>query len=145
MDAINTGPVDVVFLRFPGNRFNGRILPALRDLVAADLIRVLDLLVVAKNAEGDLAVAELGQVAQELDVDVADLLDEIPGGWLDRDDAEEVAPHLDPETTLALLAIENLWAIPFVDAVRDAGGELVDQARVGAELVAEIRAAAEEV
>ena len=139
MDAINTGPVDVVFIHFPGNRFNGRILPALRDLVARDIVRVLDLLFVFKDSEGNLGVAELGQLAQDLDSDVADLLDEVPGGWLDREDADEVAPRLAPDSSLALLAVENLWAIPFVDAVRDAGGELVDQARVGAELVAALR------
>lgn len=139
MDAINTGPVDVVFIHFPGNRFNGRILPALRDLVARDIVRVLDLLFVFKDSEGNLGVAELGQLAQDLDSDVADLLDEVPGGWLDREDADEVAPRLAPDSSLALLAVENLWAIPFVDAVREAGGELVDQARVGAELVAALR------
>lgn len=139
MDAINTGPVDVVFIHFPGNRFNGRILPALRDLVARDIVRVLDLLFVFKDSEGNLGVAELGQLAQDLDSDVADLLDEVPGGWLDREDADEVAPRLAPGSSLALLAVENLWAIPFVDAVREAGGELVDQARVGAELVAALR------
>jgi hypothetical protein len=139
MNAINTGPVDIVFLRFPGNRFNGRILPALRDLVGRGVIRVLDLLFVFKDEEGNMGVTELGQLAQDLESDVVELLDEIPGGWLDREDADEVAPHLESNSSLALLAVENLWAIPFVDAVRDAGGEVVDQARVGAELVAALR------
>ena len=140
MNAINTGPVDIVFIHFPGNQFNGRILPALRDLVARDIVRVLDLLFVFKDGDGNLGVAELGQLAQDLDSDVADLIDEIPGGWLDKEDADEVAPRLEANSSLALLAVENLWAIPFVDAVRDAGGELVDQARVGADLVAALRA-----
>lgn len=139
MDAINTGPVDIVFLRFPGNRFTGRILPAVRDLVVRDVIRVLDLLFVFKDPEGGLGVVELRELVQDVDADVVDLLDEIPGGWLDAEDAEEVAPGMAPDSSLALLAIENLWAIPFVEAVRDAGGEVVDQARVGAELVAALR------
>jgi hypothetical protein len=139
MTALDTGPVDIVFIHFPGNRFNGRILPALRDLVARDIVRVLDLLFVWKDSEGSLGVAELGQLAQDLDSDVVDLLDEVPGGWLDREDADEVAPRLEPDSSLALLAVENLWAVPFVDAVRDAGGEVVDQGRVGAELVAALR------
>jgi hypothetical protein len=37
------------------------------------------------------------------------------------------------------VAIENVWATPFIAAVREAGGELVDQARVPAQLVDEIR------
>ena len=38
-----------------------------------------------------------------------------------------------------MIAIENLWAIPFIEAVRSAGGEVIDQARVPSSVVAEIR------
>ena len=144
MDAINTGPVDVVVLQFPGNKFHGRILPAVRDLVSRDIVRVLDLLFVWKDTDGSLGVAELKDLAQDLESDFGDLIEQIPGGWLDAEDAEEVAPNLEPDSSVALLAIENLWAIPFVEAVRDAGGEVLDQARVGAEFVAGLRAAAQE-
>jgi hypothetical protein len=40
---------------------------------------------------------------------------------------------------MAVLAVENRWAIPFVNAVRDAGGELVDQARVPSDVIDAMR------
>lgn len=39
MDATESGPVDIVMLRFTGNKFNGEIAPALRDLVVRGLVR----------------------------------------------------------------------------------------------------------
>src|SRR6187399_1679811 len=46
------GPVDLVMLKFPGNRFNGGIEPALRELVEKGTVRVLDLLFVYKGGDG---------------------------------------------------------------------------------------------
>ncbi len=50
------GPVDWIVVEFPGSKFNGAIAPALRDLVDRNLIRVLDLLVLKKDADGALEV-----------------------------------------------------------------------------------------
>ena len=46
------GPVDVLVVEFPGNKFSGAIVPALLDLVRAGTVRVLDLLFVYKEADG---------------------------------------------------------------------------------------------
>ena len=46
------GPVDVYIIGFPGNKFTGRIAPAIMDLVENGTIRVLDLLFVMKDADG---------------------------------------------------------------------------------------------
>ena len=59
MDAMDSGPIDVVFLRFPGNQFRGEIGPALRDLVVSGLIRVVDLLFVYKDDNGQVGSVEL--------------------------------------------------------------------------------------
>ncbi len=40
------GPVDVYIIGFPGNKFSGRIAPAIMELVENGTIRVLDLLFV---------------------------------------------------------------------------------------------------
>ena len=53
-----------------------------------------------------------------------------------------MAKDLDPNSSIAVLAVENLWAVPFIQAVRDAGGELVDQARVPSQVVDDVRAGA---
>ena len=45
---------------------------------------------------------------------------------------------------MAVIAVENLWAIPFINAVRSAGGEVVDQARVPSDVVAAVRRAVDQ-
>jgi Family of unknown function (DUF6325) len=139
MDAMNTGPVDVIMVKFPGNRFNGRILPAIGDLIERDLIRVLDLLFVWKDETGTVGSLEIAKLGPDVD-EYVEIVQRIPGGYLDAEDAEEISPDLEPNSSVALLAVENLWAIPFVDAVRDADGEVLDQFRVPADVVAEFRA-----
>jgi hypothetical protein len=58
-DVDELGPIDWIVIEFPGSKFNGQIAPALRDLVERDLIRVLDLLVLKKDADGSLEAFEL--------------------------------------------------------------------------------------
>jgi len=139
MEAVEAGPVDVVLLKFPGNQFRGEIGPALRDLVVRGLVRVIDLLFVYKDEDGTVGSIELGGLGPALEPSFVDLDGQLGGGLLDAEDVDEVAAGLEPESSVAVVVIENVWAIPFVDAVRNAGGELVDQARIRSEVVAAVR------
>lgn len=139
MDAVTAGPVDIVFLRFPGNQFKGEIGPALRDLVVSGLIRVVDLLFVYKDDDGTTGSLELAGLGADLAPAFADLDGQLGGGLLDAEDVADVASLLEPGNSVAVLAVENLWAIPFIEAVRGAGGELVDQVRVPGAVVSDVR------
>jgi hypothetical protein len=139
MAAAESGPVDIVLLKFEGNKFNGEIAPALRDLVVNGLVRVIDLLFVFKDADGEVGSIELAGLGADLDPVFADLDGQLGGGLLDAEDVDEVGSVLEPNSSVAVLAVENRWAIPFVTAVRRAGGELIDQARVPSDVVAMVR------
>ena len=139
MAATESGPVDIIALEFPGNQFRGEIAPALRDLVQKGLIRVVDLLFVFKDDDGTVGSIELAGLGKELEPAFVDLDGQLGGGLLDADDVDEVADRLPAGSSVALLVVENLWAIPFVNAVRKAGGDLVDQARVPASVVQAVR------
>jgi hypothetical protein len=143
MNKTEVGPVDVVMLRFPGNQFKGEIAPALRDLVVRGLVRVIDLLFVYKDEEGEVGSIELAGLGPELEPAFVDLDGQLGGGMLDAEDVDEVATGLEPNSSVAVLVVENTWAIPFVQAVRNAGGELADQARIPADVVASVLADAE--
>jgi hypothetical protein len=140
MSEAQSGPVDVIVLGFSGNKFNGGIGPALRDLVLRRLVRVVDLLFVYKDANGEVGSVELGGLGAELEPSFLDLDGQLGGGLLDADDVAEVGEKLQPNSSVAVVAVENLWAIPFIDAVRRAGGELIDQARVPSAVVDAVRA-----
>ena len=145
MDTVDAGPIDVVMLGFPGNRFNGGIAPALRELVVSGTVRVVDLLFVYKDEDGSIGSLELGDLGADLEPAFVDLDGQLGGGLLDAEDVEEVAGALEPGNSVAVIAVENLWAIPFVNAVREAGGEVIDQARVPSAVVAAVREVAQEL
>jgi hypothetical protein len=123
------GPVDWIVVEFPGSRFNGKIAPALSDLVERDLIRILDLLVLKKNSDGSIEAFELS------DLDESELggLRSYEGQLamlLSEDDVNAVAAAIEPASSAAVLVWENTWAAPFASAVRHSGGQLVASGRI---------------
>ena len=128
------GPVDVYIIGFPGNKFSGRIAPAILELVENGTIRVLDLLFVMKDADGTVTTIE----AADLDEDGAAFLsiDTAQPGALGDEDADEVSEDLPPDSSALLIAFENLWAVKVVDALQAADAVLIDSIRIPAEVVA---------
>jgi Family of unknown function (DUF6325) len=135
---VDIGPVDVLLVRFPGNQFRGEIAPALRDLVERDIVRVIDLLFVYRDADGTIGSLELAELGPDLEPAFVDIDGAVPGGILEPEDVDEVAAGLEPNSSVAVLVIENRWAIPFVTAMRGAGAEMIDQARIPADVANEV-------
>jgi hypothetical protein len=59
---MSLGPIELLVVKFPGNRFTGEIAPALKDLVEGGLIRVIDILFVVKDEAGELTVLEINDL-----------------------------------------------------------------------------------
>jgi uncharacterized protein DUF6325 len=133
---MDVGPVDLLIVEFPGNQFKGEIAPALRDLVTDGTVRVLDLLFVYKDADGEVGSVELAGLGPDLEPAFADLDGQLGGGLLDAEDVAQVGADLAPNSSAALIVWENTWAARFVTAMRNAGAKVVDQARIPAEAVA---------
>jgi hypothetical protein len=130
--AMAYGPVEYMIVGFPGNQFNGEIAPALSQLIKSDTIRVLDLVFVAKDADGNHVVVEYDEheglfAFSELDGEV--------GGLISHDDIQYAADALEPDSSAALLVWEDTWAKPLVDAMRDSGGVLIESARIPHDLI----------
>lgn len=129
-DAEAHGPVDFALLEFPRDRLTGEAGLALMDLVDAGTIRLYDLLVISKDADGRIEVLELTDP-----VGPAAGFSYFAGarsGLLGDEDVQEAGAALEPDTVAALLVYENAWAAPFVAAARRSGGELVASARIPA-------------
>jgi hypothetical protein len=123
------GPVDWIVVEFPGSRFKGEIIPALDDLVERNIVRILDLLIMKKDDDGNLEAFELSDLddselgsLRSYETELAMLLSE--------DDVHAVAAAVEPGSTAAVLVWENSWAAPFASAVRRAGGQLVASGRI---------------
>jgi hypothetical protein len=127
------GPVDVYIIGFPGNKFTGRIAPAIKDLVDDGTIRVLDLLFVMKDADGvvtTLAVEDLGEEGAAF---VS--IETTQPGALGSEDAEEVSDDLPPNSSTLLVAFENLWAAKLVGALQAADAVVIDSIRIPVDVV----------
>ena len=129
------GPVDWLVVQFPGPDFGGgRIAPFLEDLVERDLVRVLDLIFLRKDAEGALEVAEISDLDAgelgEIRTSEAEL-----AMLLSAQDVDDLATTIEPGSSAAVLVWENTWAAPFGTAVRQAGGQLVASGRIPTQAV----------
>ena len=129
---MSMGPVSYLIVGFPGNRFTGEMAPALADLIDAELVRVLDLVFIAKDDAGDVFSFEFDQL-DEL-APFAPLCGD-SRGLLNDDDIEHAAEALEPGTSAALLVWEDRWAAAFAAAVRGADGVVLEGGRVPHELV----------
>ena len=127
------GPVDVYIIGFPGNKFTGRIAPAIMELVENGTVRILDLLFIMKDADGVVTTLE----ASDLDEDGAGFvgIDVTQPGALGPEDAEEVNEDLPANSAALLIAFENLWVGKVVDALRAADAVLIDQIRIPVDVV----------
>ena len=131
------GPVDVVVIGFPaGAPMTGEAVPLVLDLVDRGIIRVLDALVVYKEADGTFS----GFEATGLEANGLGALREFEGastGLLGDADAQLAAEELEPGTAAVLLVYENRWAAPFAAAVRRNGGVLIDNQRIPMQALAD--------
>jgi hypothetical protein len=140
------GPVEMIVIKFPGNKFTGEITPALADLVDKGLVRIIDLLFVAKAEDGTVLVEELanlgdGEYAQ-FEAVVSDV-----NGMLNEEDAQQFGGLLEPNSSAGLLLFEHTWATEFADALANADGELLYAERIPRAVIealeAEVEAEAE--
>ncbi len=130
------GPVDFLVLEFKGTEFKGEILPELLELVKNKIVRVVDLIIVQKDAEGKHRAFEL----QQLDAEVVRIFDPLEleiSGIIQVEDIEMIAELMDNNTTAALILFENLWAVKFGEAAQRANGRMVMHERIPFEVVNE--------
>ena len=140
------GPVDYLVVEFPpgAQNFNGEMAAELVRLSDAGTIRVLDLLIVQKAADGSVDAYE---------IDDTDAVDEIRAlethvsEILAADDVLNLAAAMEPGSVAGVLVWENTWAAPFASAARRAGGQLIATGRIPIQAIAasiEAEQAAEE-
>jgi hypothetical protein len=128
------GPVDYLIVAFPGNKFRGEIAPALAELAETGTIRIIDIAFVGKAADGEVTGFEL----TELDPDVQAALEQAGvevSGLFNEEDLAAAGEELEPNSSAALIVWENVWARKAAQAIRDAGGELLDFERLPHEVV----------
>ena len=59
---MSLGPIEIIVVGFPENQFTGEIVPALTDLVESGIVRIVDLVFIAKDDDGTVAALELNEL-----------------------------------------------------------------------------------
>ena len=129
-----TGPIDFLLLEFDADKMTGAAAEALLDLIERDIIRIYDLLLIRKDADGSFS-----------GIDVSDLSSDSLGGFVafsgarsglvGDDDIAEASSALEPGTAALLIVYENRWAVPFIAAARAVDAHVVASARIPADVV----------
>ena len=145
------GPVQMLVVGFEHGKFEGEILAELKRLREQDIIRLVDLLFVAKDEQGDIAELEHSDLSVEEAMEFGALAGALLGlgaageegaeagaiagaeagadGSVLADDGDVwyLADSIPPGASAAIALIEHRWAIPLREAIQTAGGEaLVD-------------------
>jgi hypothetical protein len=125
------GPIDYLAVEWPDRHVTGEGFRLLMELVDRDIVRVLDLTFIAKDADGKVSEVEVGDVAH------SDALDErlwgLSSGLLDQSDIDEVAAAIEPGSLAGILVYENVWAVPMWTAIDRSNARLVGAGRVVAD------------
>jgi len=140
------GPVDYLVVEFPAGaqNFDGEMAAELVRLSDAGTIRVLDLLILQKAADGSIDAYEIDETEA---ADEIRALETHVSEILAADDVEHLAAAMEPGSVAGVLVWENTWAAPFASAARRAGGQLIATGRIPIQAIAasiEAEQAAEE-
>ncbi|MGR2752232.1 DUF6325 family protein [Agromyces arachidis] len=141
MSELEFGPVDIYVVSFEGSRPDDATLAALGELMVNDQVKLLDLLIVARDDDGEVTVREFEEFRDEFGFTVVEL---DATGAIGDEDIEELAEIIPPGTAGAIMAIELIFAKRLASAFAASGGEVLQVERIPATVVNEVLAEASE-
>jgi len=141
------GPVQLIVLGFNHPDFHGEVIAELERLRASGTVRVIDSIVVYKDADGELEVEHLSNLTQQQAIELGSKIGALIGLGIEGEDGAEAGAELGAEqaaaegidvfsgaeqwdvladipddSAAALILLEHHWAVPLRDAIARAGG-----------------------
>jgi uncharacterized membrane protein len=141
------GPVQLIVLGFNHPDFHGEVIAELERLHENGMVRVIDSIVVYKDADGDLETEHLSNLTQDEAIELGSKIGALIGLGIEGEegmeagavagaaqaadeginvfgDAEEwdVLEDIPNDSAAALILLEHHWAVPLRDAIARAGG-----------------------
>lgn len=147
---MSIGPVQLLVIGFSQPDFEGEIAEELARLRESDTVKVIDAMVVYKDAEGAISVAHLDTLTDEDQIEYGATLGALVGlGFEGEEGAEagallgaeaaaegiavieenadwDVLAGIPEDSAAALVLLEHHWAVPLRDAIARAGGFRID-------------------
>jgi hypothetical protein len=137
------GPVQLIVLGFDKPDFRGEIIAEIEKLRKSDTVRVIDSLAVYKDADGNIEVMHLSNLAPDEAAELGSKVAALIGLGIEGEEAAEeadmdispaegsagsdgaawdVIEEIPNDSAAALLLIEHHWAVGLRDAIARAGG-----------------------
>lgn len=136
------GPVDFLLMEFDASKMTGEAAQALLDLVEQGIVRIYDLLLIAKQEDGSFSGIEISDLSADSLGGFA-AFSGARSGLVGDDDIAEAAAAMEPGTAAVLIVYENAWAVPFIAAARKVDAQVIASARIPADVLMEALDAAE--
>lgn len=161
------GMLQLLAIGFPGNQFRGEIVPELDAIREKGLARIIDLVFVYKDESGAMTAVQFSDLSNEEKVQfgmtAGALLGLGAGGvegaeagaetgalavledgfGITDEDIEEIAAEVPNNSSALIVLFENLWSLPFKQAIINANGQLLGNWIIQPELLVEMGAEAE--
>src|SRR5262249_10094578 len=104
-DDVSIGPVELIMVKFPGNQLRGgfgELARALKDLVESNTVRVIDLVIMRKDAAGKTESIELTSLAEDQFSVFESLVDEVLG-LISADQMQRLSDMLENNSAGAIM------------------------------------------
>jgi hypothetical protein len=138
------GPVQIMVVGFDDLKFQGDILPELRRLRDLQIVRLVDMVIVAKSDGGDFVEVHASDLTEKESAQVAGIAEVLVGigaaeegiepvarpgveisdvrGYVGDERTWSVAEVIPPGRMAVVALLEHRWAFPLRDATLRAGG-----------------------
>jgi hypothetical protein len=133
------GPLEYLVIGFDGDRFDGSIAREIEKVVDKGIIRLVDVVFIAREANGESAIVELSNTDDPRFASFAPLLAQMRALFT-PEDLEAIADSLPLGSAGLALLFEHRWAEDIKDAIAAMGGFLVSRDVVPPEVLAEVSA-----
>ena len=118
------GPVEMLVVQFPGNEVKGDIVPAIKELVENGTIRVIDILFIKKDQDGNVTMLEINDFDDASFAAFNPIVAEVDG-LVSRDDIQQLAATLNNNSAAGVMLFENTWGTRLQNAIVDTQGKVV--------------------
>jgi Family of unknown function (DUF6325) len=131
------GPLEYIVIGFDGNHFDGSIAREIGKVVDKKIIRLVDVVFIAREADGGQTIIELDNTDDPRFASFAPLLADLRGLFT-PEDLTAIVDSLPLGTSGLAMLFEHRWAEDLKDAIGSAGGFLVTRTVIPPEVLQEV-------
>jgi hypothetical protein len=137
------GPLEYLVIGFKGDQFDGGIAKELEKTVASGIVRIVDIVFVAKNSGGTTTIVEIDNKDDHQFDSFRRLLADTQALFT-RDDLEQLADTMPAGTAGLVLLFEHRWAEAIKEAMAERGGFLVARSVIPGDVLEDLSAELEQ-